>query len=158
MPAITAATWVAIGALAVSAAGAYVSYQQGQKSARQQKQAQAVSQAEQQAQVAAQRKQQVRQERIRKAEILSSSTLGGTGMSSGQIDSTSDIGSLVDSNLGNLSRNENSATQYLNFSQEAANSASNARTFSAISSLAGGVSSFALKQPGAQRDMANIFG
>lgn len=158
MPAITAATWVAIGSLAVSAAAAYVGYKQNQKAGRRQAEANAVSQAEQQAQVAAQRKQQVRQERIRKAEILSGSVNGGVGMSSGQMVSSSDVGSLVEGNLGNLSRNENSANQYLSFSQQASDAASSAKTFNSVSSLAGGVASFALKQPGAQKDMANIFG
>lgn len=158
MPAISAATWVAIGSLAVSAAAAYVSYRQQKKSARRQKEAQEVSQAEQQAQVAAQRKAQVRQERIRKAEILSSSITTGVGMSSGQIVSTSDIGSLVDNNLSQINRNENSANQYLSFSQQAANATSKANMFNSIGSLAGGVAGFALEQPGAQRDMASIFG
>lgn len=158
MPAITAATWVAIGSLAVSAAAAYVGYKQNQRANRRNEQAQATSAAEQQAQVAAQRKAQVRQERIKKAEILSSATLGGAGMSSGQLGASSSIGSLVEGNLGQLSRNENSATQYLNFSQQAADAAGRAQTFNSVSSLAGGVASFALKQPGAQRDMANIFG
>lgn len=158
MPAIGAATWLAIGSLAVSAVAAYASYQQGQKSARLQKQAQATSLAEQQAQVAAQKKAQVRQERIRKAEILSGAVNNGSDFSSGQINSTSDIGSLVEGNLGQMSRNENSAEGYLSFEQGAANAASRARTYGSISSLAGGVGSFALKQPGAQRDMANIFG
>lgn len=158
MPAITAATWVAIASLAVSAAAAYVGYKQQQKSARREKQAQAVSQAEQQAQVAAQRKAQVRQERIRKAEILSASMNNGAGMSSGQLVSSSDIGSLVDNNLSQINRNENSANQYLSFSQQAADSMSRAKTFDSISSLAGGVSAFAIQQPGAQKDMARIFG
>lgn len=158
MPAITAATWLAIGALAVSATAAYVGYQQQKESIRDNKKAQAVSLAEQQAQVAAQRKSQVRQERMRKAEILSSAVNAGVGMSSGQIDSTSDIGSLVQGNLGQISRNENSSEQYLTFSQQSADAMSRAKTFSTISSLAGSVSQFALRQPGAQRDLANIFG
>lgn len=158
MPAVAAATWIAIGSLAVSAAAAYVGYQQQSKAARQQKQAQAISQAEQNAQVAAQRKAQVRQERMRKAEILSSAVNSGVGMSSGQIDATSDVGSLVEGNLGQMSRNQNSATQYLSFEQGAADSMSKARTFDSISSLAGGVSNFFLRQPGAQKDMARIFG
>lgn len=158
MPAITAATWVAIGSLAVSAAAAYVGYQQNQKAGRRQKEANAVSQASQQAQVAAQRKQQVRQERMRKAEILSSSINSGAGMSSGQLVSTSDIGSLVEGNLANISGNQNAADNYFSFNQQAANASSSAKTFNSISGLAGGVASFALKQPGAQKDLANIFG
>src|SRR5574337_720873 len=129
MPAITAATWLAIGSLAVSATAAYVGYQQQKKANRQQRQAQAISQAEQNAQVAAQRKAQVRQERMRKAEILASAVNSGVGMSSGQIDATSDVGSLVEGNLGQMSRNQNSATQYLSFEQGAADSMSKARTF-----------------------------
>lgn len=158
MPAISAATWVAIAALAVSAVGAYVSYDQQKKANRQNKQAQAVSAAEQAAQAAAQRKAQIRQERIRKAEIISSSINTGAGMSSGQINATSDVGSLVEGNLSNMNRNENSANQYLSFSQQAADSMSRAKMFDSISSLAGGVAGFSLQQPGAQKDMARIFG
>lgn len=158
MPAIAAATWIAIGTLAVSAVAAYAGYQQQKEANRANKKAQAVSLAEQQAQVAAQRKAQVRQERMRKAEILSSAVNAGVGMSSGQIDSTSDIGSLVEGNLSQINRNENSSEQYLSFSQQAANAMSRSRTFSSISSLAGGISQFALRQPGAQKDLANIFG
>lgn len=158
MPAVAPAVWVAIGSLVVSTAAAVISYNQQKKSARQARQAQAVSQAEQAAQVAAQRKAQVRQERIRKAEIISSAINTGAGMSSGQINATSDIGSLVEGNLSQMNRNENSANQYLSFSQQSADSMSRARMFESISSLAGGVADFAIQRPSAQKSLATIFG
>jgi hypothetical protein len=57
-----------------------------------------------------------------------------------------------------MSRNQYSASEYLSFSQPAADSMSRAKMFDSISSLAGGVAGFSLQQPGAQRDMASIFG
>jgi hypothetical protein len=154
---VATTTLLAIAALTVSAGAAYVSYEQGQKAADRQKKANNVSQAEQRAQLATQRKQQVRQERIRRAQIISSASNTGTALSSGSLGATSAVGSLVEGNLGNLSRNENSANAESTFMQQAAGYSSRAQTYSQISGLAGSGFSLFQQMPGTQKDINRLF-
>lgn len=159
MPAIGPAVWVAIASLAVSAVGTYMTIKEQQKAVRLQRQANAVSKAEQDAQVAMQRRAQVRQERVRRAEIIASATDSGVGMSSGMLGATSAVGSLVEGNIANISRNKVSSDTANMFNQQAADAQGQARTYQAIASLGGETASFLFRNSSdVQGDFHKIFG
>ena len=151
-------TLLAIGSLVVAAGSAYASYQQGQKSARAQKNARQVALAENAARQQQDIRNQVRQERVRRAQILQASQNTGVGMSSGAIGGVSALGTQVGAYIGSASRLTNSNNAIGFFNQEAQDASNRASIFGQVSGLAFTGANIFGSQAGAQADFAKWFG
>lgn len=156
MAAVT--TILAIASLVVAAGSAYVSYKQNQRMARDQKKANKVAQAEQEAQRQNQTRNQVRQERIKRAQILQSSENSGVSMSSGSIGSQGVLGTQIGNNIGQESRQANSAAGIGAYNQSAADHGSRAATFAQIGNIAQSSFNYFSAQPSTQSDFNKWFG
>lgn len=151
MSAVT--TIIAGASLALSAGGAYMSYQQQRQASKAQDRAaeeQRGIQGEQKAAnaeaAAAERRQQVREARIRRAQILQSAENTGTAASSGEVGALSSLSTQLNTNLGTNASSLNRAGRISNMSQRAADAGSqanqhmmNAGVYQGLSNLGGSI-------------------
>lgn len=132
-------TIVAVAAVAVAAGSMYMSAKQAKAASKDRKEASAVSSAENSAQRSQNRRQQVRDERVRRAQIMQGSQNTGASQSSGELGSTSALGTLISSNVASLSRQENSSNAISSWTQSAADHDLSSQQWSGIGSIAGSV-------------------
>lgn len=132
-------TIVAVAAVAVTAGSMYMSSQEAKAAAKDRKQAAAVSQAESAANRNNNRRQQVREERVRRAQIMQSSQNTGVSQSSGELGSTSALGTLISANVATQSRQQNSSNAISSWNQRASDSDLASQQWSGIGSLASSV-------------------
>jgi hypothetical protein len=142
------AVGAAIAAVVVAAAASYQQSRQAKAAAKERKEAAAISQAEQAAQQNNNRRAQVREERVRRAQILQNSQNTGVSQSSGELGSTSALGTLISGNLASMQRQQNSASGIGVAQQSAAEADLRGAQWGAIGGVATSVFGFAAGQIG----------
>lgn len=144
--AIATGTIAMIG-LAVSVAGAGLSYYQGRQAANAQRKAADEAKAAnarqasiQSAQAAQEQRQQIREERIRRAQIENNAALTGTQGSSGELGALGNLATNLSGNLGMNSAMIAAGQEITGFRQRQADYNTQAQSRSNMSSLWGSVS------------------
>lgn len=142
-----ATSTIAMIGLAVSAGGAFMSYQQqrqaqsnASRAAREQERANGVTIAQQAQQAAQERRQQIREERIKRASILQQSENMGTANSSGETGALGGMKTHLGSNLGFNQSAIMAGQQISGFNQNAANFMQSAQTAQGRAGMWGQVS------------------
>lgn len=146
---------------AVSAAATVYSTQQqasaARKSSRAQKEAADISAAQQSTEQAEQRRQQIRQERIKRGQIAQASANTGVSGSSGELGSTSALGTNMGNNLAISSGRVNTANAISSQNQRAADASVQSANAGAIGGIAQAGMSLGI-QAGAIQGAQNLFG
>lgn len=127
---------LAVASLVVAAGSAYMAHKAQVKAAREQKKANDIQSAQGQVDAAAQRRAQVRQERVRRAQIDQQSRNTGVSMSSGELGSTSALGTQIGNNIASISQSQVTANGVTSRLQAAADATSNAQTWAQVGSVA----------------------
>lgn len=151
------ATGALIVSLVITAAAAYKQNQQAHQAAAARKKANQVASAEASVRRQQDIRDQIRAERIKRAQILQASRDTGVYGSSGESGAISSLSSQIGSNIGNITRQGNTATSIANYQQSAADAMGRAATFGQISSLSMGVASGIFNNsPSAQKNVSEL--
>ena len=149
---------LAVASLAVAVVGTGASIVQGEKAQSAQKKARDVQTAQTQVNKQNAIRDQVRQQRVKAAQIQQASSNTGVVGSSGELGSTSSLGSQVGNNIGSLNEQGNTSTAISNNLQNAASASAKAATFGQVAQIGAQGFSIFSNTPEFKQKLNSVFG